>query len=206
MADSLTTPPQDKTPPDHELATTERGTRLDKFTEGDVNLALRMLILNGGNVGQTCRQLAEEGITLESAQLRYWRDVAFIRRHSELRLELARDVGEDIAGRAMERAIEYDDAQAVYVRAAVEKIDDVDPNRLAPNAASLAKGMAENIEKAQLLRNKPTEIRETRDTAELLDFLRKSGVLKADPREPAYDVDGNATEIETATPRGAAQR
>ena len=178
--------------PDHELAITERGTRLDKYTEGEVNLALRTLILSGGDVKGTVGALAEEGIVIKHDALRYWRDVAFSARYYKLREELAQTVGEEVAGRAMERALQADEAESRFIEKAVEKIEDVSPDRLASAARDLSGVKASNIEKAQLLRNKPTEIRETRDTGEILDQLRRLGILTGDPRDAA--IEGNASE------------
>jgi hypothetical protein len=181
------------------LAVTERGTQLQNFTEADVELSLRLLVLSGGSVKKTVEALAEEGVLIEHDKLRYFRDVAFPSRYNELRRELSNDIGEELAGRALERAMALDDAEGVYVEKAVDKIDEVSPDRLAAAALSLAKAKGENIEKAQLLRNRPTEIRETRDTAEILDLLKREGVLITDPRleaDPnvAAILNGKATE------------
>lgn len=178
------------------VAVTERGTKLDKFTEDDIELSLRLLALAGGDVGQTVGTLADEGIIVQHNQLRYWRDVAFPLKYGEIRALHANDIGEDIAGRALERALQADEAERVYLEAAVEKLDEVPAERLAPNALALAKAKGENVEKAQLLRNRPTEIREVRDTAEILDVLAREGVLVRDPRLSAIDGEGVELDVE----------
>ena len=175
-------------------AITERGTKLDKFTEDEVELSLRLLALAGGDVKQTVGALADEGIIVQHNQLRYWRDIAFPIKYGELRATLANDIGEDIAGRALERALQADEAERLYLDAAVEKLEEVSPDRLANSVLSLARAKGENVEKAQLLRNRPTEIREVRDTAEILDVLAREGVLVRDPRLSA--IDGEGIELE----------
>lgn len=164
------------------LAETEKGRVLDDFTFADVELALKVLILRGGGLAETVKLLAEEGIVISRDALRYWRDHAFASRYIELRSELAPQLSEEVAARALERAIQADDAEALYIAAAAEKIDDVSPDKLAASVLALAKAKGENITKAQLLRDRPTEIRGSSDTSELLEVLRKHKVLAHDPR------------------------
>lgn len=176
--------------PTTDLAVTERGNKLVDHTEADVVLALRLLVLTGGSTRKTLDALADEGIVLTSDQLRYWRDVSFPTRYAEIRRELANDVGEQIAGRAMERALALQEAEDTYVAKAVEKVDDVSPDKLAASALALARAKSENVGTAQLLRNRPTEIVERRDTAELLELLAREGVLVTDPRHVTNKTEG----------------
>jgi hypothetical protein len=186
----------DDIPSGSKHAMTERGSKLDRFTEDDVNAGLKTLILHGGNVKQTVEALGEEGVLVKNAELRYWRDVAFPTRYYALRKELSAEVGEEVAGRAMEKAIVADDAESLFIEKAVEKADDISPDRLTAAARDMSQVKAQNIEKAQLLRNKPTQIQETRDTAELLNVLRKLGILTGDPRDNTQGpetIEGNAS-------------
>jgi hypothetical protein len=96
----------------------------------------------------------------------------------------------------MEKAIVADDAESLFIEKAVEKADDISPDRLTAAARDMSQVKAQNIEKAQLLRNKPTQIQETRDTAELLNVLRKLGILTGDPRDNTQGpetIEGNAS-------------
>jgi hypothetical protein len=165
----------------HALAETENGKVLEAYTFADVEIAFKVLILNGGNVKKTLEILADEGLSVERITLRDWRERMFPQRYRELRYELGAVVSEEMAGRAMERAMQADDAEDQYLAMAIEKLDEVSPDKLAPGVLALSKAKAENISKAQLLRERPTEIREVRDTAELLDVLRRAGVLNRDP-------------------------
>jgi hypothetical protein len=163
------------------LAETEKGSVLDNYTFADVELSLKVLILCA-SVAKTVKLLADEGIVITKNQLVHWRDSAFSSRYIELRSELAPQLSEEVAARALERAIQADDAEALYIAAAADKIDDVSPDKLAASVLALAKAKGENITKAQLLRDRPTEIRGSTDTSELLEVLRKHGVLAHDPR------------------------
>jgi len=159
-------------------ATTERGVRI-RFSEDEVNLALKLLVLNGGSYKPTVEQLKAEGIdNIPREKLRHWRDKAFPRRYWQIRQELGRDVSENVAGRALERALQADDAQKLYIEKAVENVGEVNPDHLAKNALALANVMSQNVEKAQLLRDRPTEIRELKAADELVEELVRLGVAE----------------------------
>jgi hypothetical protein len=168
-----------------EWAVTERGRRIES-TQVEVDTALKLLALNGDKPKLACEQLAEEGIDLKPEALRMWRDRSFPRRYIQLRQELAKDVGEDIAGRAMEGAMQALEAQSKYIEAAVDKLDRVPPAHLANNVAALAQAVGVLVEKAQLLRDRPTEITEVRSIDENLAVLERYGVIK---RQDTIDAE-----------------
>jgi hypothetical protein len=96
---------------DQDLAVTEKGSTLQKYTEADVDAVLRALILTGGSTAKTEKIVKESGISITRNAITYWRDHAFARRYFELRSELGRDVGEEIAARGMETAMKADSAE-----------------------------------------------------------------------------------------------
>ena len=116
-----------------------------------------------------------------------WRNESFPRRYNQFRAELGQDISEDVAGRALERAIEADEAAHVYLQAAVDNIDKVSPTHLAKNAAALLQGAGQSVQTAQLLRDRPTVIVETRSLGELVGTLEKLGVAERD--ENVIDVE-----------------
>lgn len=181
MSKSLDKPPRNVTE-------TEHGGTVTRSPE-EVDLALKVLILNGGDSKNASLQLAAEGIKVNRDQLAGWRDVKFPRRYAELRRNISGDVSEEMAGRALERALESDAAQQRYIELALEKVEEVEPNHLAKNAMALSNVMSTNVEKAQLLRNEPTEIRrvDVEDSLRVLERL-----------EVAWSIEGEAEEIEDA--------
>ncbi len=159
-----------------QMARTESGRKI-RHTEEEVLKALRLLAENGGRQKPTVAQLAEEGINVGREQLRKWRDQSFPRLYIKAQGELGQRLGEGIAGSAMERAMEADQAEAQYIAKAVEKIDEVDPNHLAKNALALANAKGQNIEKAQLLRSMPSQIVKV-DLSESIALLERLGVAE----------------------------
>jgi hypothetical protein len=65
-------------------AISERGTQT-RHTDEEVNMALRLVVLNGGRLGQTSKQLGQEGFKISRGVLRKWRDELFPRRFAQLR-------------------------------------------------------------------------------------------------------------------------
>lgn len=169
-------------------AVSERGKKL-KFTESEVDAALKLLIANGGNSKITASQLEEEGLPISRETLEWWRDNSFPRLYMRLRKEMGREVGERIAGKALELAEQTSEAEEIYLKAAMDRVDEVEPNHLAKNVAQLANAKATNIEKAQTLRHEPNEIVETRDLGDLVNVLERLNVVESD------DIEGEAEEI-----------
>jgi hypothetical protein len=171
-------------------AVTERGATLRDRTEHEVDEALRALALNCGQLTKTCEQLAEGGISIHRDTLRKWRETSFPRRYHAIRKDLGRDIGEEIAGRAFERALQADDAARQYIQEAIKKLSKVPAEHLAKNAHSLAQAMGISVEKAQTLGNEPNQIIETRSVDENIRVLERYGVLKrADSAIDAQVVD-----------------
>jgi hypothetical protein len=160
-------------------AVSERG-RVTRHSEAEVDLALKLMVLNGGRTMITEEQLASENVRVHRNTLKTWRDHSFPRKYAQIRHELGREVTEEIAGRALERAMQYDDAEKRYIKAALEKIDQVDPTHLAKNAGALANAKSASITAAQLLRDRPTEIVEHRSVDDLVSTLERLGVAKKD--------------------------
>jgi hypothetical protein len=96
-------------------AISERGTQTH-HTDEEVNLALRLVVLNGGKLERTSKQLGQEGLKISRETLRAWRDDLFPRRLAQLGHELAPEVAEGIAGRAMEIAQQAAEAEQEYIQ------------------------------------------------------------------------------------------
>lgn len=169
-------------------AVSERG-GVTQYAEDEVNAALTLLATNGGQPTITAEQLKEEGIKVSRRLLTSWREKQFPRRYHEIRQGLGKAISEDLADRATETALEANQATRQYIQQAVSRIDEVDANHLAKNAQSLAMVASQNIEKAELLRGKPTEIKKI-DLEDALSVLESLGVA-----ERHQVIDGTAEEI-----------
>lgn len=172
-------------PPPRNVTESESGGNVNRTPE-EVDICLKVLILNGGDCKNTSIQLEEEGIKVNRDGLRKWRDTMFPRRYAQLRRELGRDVSEEIAGRALERALELDKAEQAYIEEAEKRLGEVDPNHLARSAYALANAKGQNVDRAQLLRNQPTSIVRV-DLDDAVKTLERLKVVES--------IDGEAEEI-----------
>lgn len=77
--------------------------------------------------------------------------------------------------------------QELVLRLAADKAGEIPPKDLPRAAQALATSKATVIEKARLLRDKPTEIKETRSLEELVLTLRRLDVLR-------MEIDGSKLE------------
>lgn len=176
--------------PPRNVTESENGGNVNRTPE-EVDMCLKVLILNGGDCKNTAIQLKEEGMKVEGMKvdrnaLRKWRDTMFPRRYAQLRRELGRDVSEEIAGRALERALELDKAEQAYIEEAQKKLGEVAPNHLARSAYALANAKGQNVDRAQLLRNQPTSIVRV-DIDDAVKTLERLNVVES--------IDGEAEEI-----------
>ena len=176
-----------------DYAINEHGVQI-RHSEREVDLALEVLIVCGGVQKRAAKILQEDaGLKVNRDTLRDWTKRQFPRRFAELRHKLAPDVAEDIAGRAFERARAADEAEQAYIKEALAKVDEVDPNHLAKNAKALSDAKAQNVGIAQLLRDRPTVISKDRTVGDLLGTLERLKVLQVDRPEA---IEGTAEEIE----------
>lgn len=171
--------------PPRNVTETENGGAVSRSPE-EIDVCLKVLILNGGDCKNTALQLKEEGIKTTRGTLADWRDKKFPRRYAQLRRELGRDVSEEVAGRALERALELSKAEELYIEQAVQKIGEVEPNHLARSAYALSNAKKQNVENAQLLRSQPTSIVRV-DLDDAVKTLERLNV--------AESIDGEAEEI-----------
>ena len=178
MGDTLDKPPRNVTE-------TEGGATVSRSPE-EIDMCLKVLILNGGDCKNTAIQLKEEGVKVDRNSLKSWRDKSFPRRYAQLRRELGRDVSEEIAGRALERALELDKAEQAYIEEAQNRLGEVEPNHLARSAYALANAKGQNVDRAQLLRNQPTSIVRV-DIDDAVKTLERLNV--------AESIEGEAEEI-----------
>jgi hypothetical protein len=166
-------------------AVTERNKSI-AHTEPEVDLALKMLAFNGGNAHLTAKQLKEEGLDITRYKLEGWRERSFPRRYHQIRNELGKEVGEDMAGRAFERALQADEASRLYLNEAIKRLPDLAPEDIAKAIQAFSNAMKNNVEKAQTLRGEPNVIEASRDINDEIRELERLGVGK---RVEAIDVE-----------------
>lgn len=160
-------------------ATTELGTSLKTHTMEDVGLGLRVLAYNGSNYSRSSALLQSEyDVKVHAATLRKWATVSFAQRYAEIQKELDTDISNKLSGRLTDAAVLATETQIEIINELADNITDLEPNELAPAARNLSQVSTPAIEKAQLLRGKPTDRTETRDASKLMAKLVEMGLVK----------------------------
>lgn len=167
-------------------AVTEPGAVLHEHSEKNVNDALAFLVLTA-SPRRASKIMEDLGHPVSERTLKHWRDHSFRTRYYNIRREMAADIGEEIAGRAFERALEADEVQATMIERLGDTVAEIDAKDLPRGIQALANVKASEIEKAQLLRDKPTEIVEQRSISELFVELKAAGVIVEDAIEGTAD-------------------
>jgi hypothetical protein len=132
---------------------------------------LKLLVLSGNSLTATIKQLQDADIDVSKDTLRHWRDSSFRERYAETRTEMADRVGKELAGRSMERALQADEVQSRMIAELSEKVGEIPAKDLPRGIQALAQAKGSDVDKAQLLRDRPTEIKEHRSVQELMGVL-----------------------------------
>lgn len=163
----------------------------NRFTEHERQLALTELALSGGNCGLAERRLAARGVNHPGERtLRDWKT-----RHAdqyEKAVELVQGkISEFIARDQEEIALRTAPVVIEAVEATRRQIAEGKCDRPSTAARDLATVTGIAVDKGQLLRNRPTQIVESRNAEEILRRLQELApdAIKVEP------IDGTATEI-----------
>src|SRR5213075_2341378 len=129
------------------------------------------LATNGGSAAKALPACKEAGLEVSAQTLHQWQTLKFPARYAEIRRELAAQVNEKVAGDALENALAAGEVQAQAIQDLAVKLNELDPKDLAPAIRALAQSKDSDVKVAQLLRDRPTEIKETRSVQELMAVI-----------------------------------
>jgi hypothetical protein len=179
-------------------AVTESGRTIHEHSEKDVTDALNFLVLTA-SPRRAANLMRDLGHPVSERALKNWRDHSFRTRYYNIRRELAQEIGEELAGKAFERALQADEVQATMIERLGSEVAEIDAKDLPKGIQALANAKSSDIEKAQLLRDKPTSIEEKRSVTELFAELKSLNVVVNEDRSseshPEAIPDTSATEI-----------
>ena len=179
--------------PKIETATTENGTSLHRFTLPDVELALRIVALNGGNVNKSVAILETEyNLHITVATLNKYRKVSFPRLYTEIQNELRKKIGDSLSNQLIENAYFAADTTESIIARLSSEYEEIPTKELGKVAKELAGVSSQSIDKAQILRGMPNTIIEERNPEMIIEDLKRLGVKlppKSVPNE-AGEQDG----------------
>jgi predicted phage tail protein len=170
-------------------AKTEKGTELDNHTAEDVTFILQLLAYNNTRFVKTVAQLEKHyGISIHPTTLKKWVSSLFVERYVEIQNQLANKLNEKIGNQLVDAADQAIEVQVKAIEETKKKLED--PNEIMDASMATisltAKNMSDvaskNIEKTQLLRDKPTQIHGHQNPDDALEVLREMGLLKDKPK------------------------
>ena len=163
----------------------------------DVEVVLRLVAFNGGNIAASTRAINEDyHISVHPNTVSRWINTHFPRRYVQIQNELADDVENRVAGKlgdlsmrsaqTQERLLDELDNQLARDQLNERETPVKD---LAPAIRNIAQANQSNIQQQRLLRDKPTSIVETRTIDETIAYLERENLLIDLPDSEIVDVD-----------------
>lgn len=137
----------------------------------EVEEALMALALNGGNFKRTSEGLMAEGRDLSPRRLRSWSTEVYPGRYELAQTRVAEELDKRLIGMAQAAAVNALDVTTLALEQTREKLEAggyEDPARVARDTAVV---MGVNVDKSQVLRNRPFEVQESRDAQQLMRAL-----------------------------------
>lgn len=160
-------------------ATSKKGRKgLANFTEEEIQRGLLELAICGGSGAEAARRLKDQGHPRLTRQR--LRDFArrYADRYAALRDQYVQQVFDRIATESEDLAIAYADAERQFLAIAVEKKHEMSSGQAAGAAQRMAVSKGINIDKASIVRGRPTQVVQRQDMGELVAFLERAGVAK----------------------------
>jgi hypothetical protein len=163
------------------------------FTEDTrIERGLMALAANNGNARKASKFLAEDGIEVPHQTLWRWANKVHADRYEEMRADALPKVRAQAADAHMDLMTRNMELEADLLEDLKENRHKLEPRDMSTAARNAAVGTAIHTDKAQLLNDQPTEIRNTRDVTELLRALKD--------RAPGLFIEGTVVSEETITP------
>lgn len=162
-----------------ESASTEVGGRLHQHTIEDVERSLQVLAYNGSNYSRSSIQLKKEfNIDVHSNTLRRWAITEFPRKYANIQKDLDQVISEKLSGQLTDVAMKATEMQNDLLDDLNEKKGALEAKEIAPALRNVSQAAQPAIEKAQLLRGKPTARSEAKDADNLVSKLIALGIVK----------------------------
>lgn len=160
------------------------------YTAAEIKEGLTVVALCSGNVRRAERELTARGKRIPYTTLKDWK----LRYHAQdyeriVEAELPKIYGE-IATRCEDLALAQADVEESLLNRLVAVAPTMDARDLSSALRNVGVAKAVNIDKASLVRGRPTEIREDRSIGDLTRALHRfRGVVRVQPGEEPVDAE-----------------
>lgn len=163
-----------------------------RYSAEEIERGLAELAVCSGSAKSAARELEAKGLKIPASTLEGWKRT-HADRYAVVRLEVVPRIHSKMAEECEDLAIEYGQVE----REIIERFREELPNLKAGEAANAMRNAATSkaiaVDKASLLRGKPTSRVEHRGVEETIRKLVGQGVIEVE-----YDVDGTAEELPPA--------
>jgi hypothetical protein len=159
-----------------------------RYTEEEIERGLEALAVCGGSTRRASRELAARGLEIPHPTLQDWKTL-HADRYQRMRDEVVPRIHGKLAEESEDLAREYGEVEREAIAILRERLPELRPHEGGNALRNLATSRAISIDKASVLRGRPTRITEHRSADEILEKWRKLGVI-----EPNEVVDGTVEE------------
>jgi hypothetical protein len=170
-----------------------------KYSEEDVERVLGYLAVNRGNAVKTREKLAEDGHPAPSKDTIYkWRD-EHPRRYERLRTEAMDRVYAAMAGEMEELFAEEVQLERELVARMRSEAPNLKPGEVSGALRNVGVTKALNVDKANIIRGRPSQITEKRTYVEVIDKLQQFGLIEGEAEEipqPQLEEKTDGNEVE----------
>lgn len=165
------------------------------YTEAEVEKGLQVLALCNGNRRLAAKQLEDDGAPIPADTLRYWMENR-PDDYDRIKARVLPAMQEMIAEGTEAIALKLIDLEAKAIEQLDDKIAELKPAEAAGALRNISTSKGINVDKAQLLRGRPTSIPVALDAESLLRGLQIDDSLS--PRR--FDAEGSAEDDDDSPP------
>lgn len=158
----------------------ENGNVSKRFSDADIELILKTLALNGGQMKKTSQQLREQfKLEVHPQTLKRWKDVNYHSAYSRLQRELSDELSTQLAGKITDVAHQSISIQERLQEEMDEQLnsESFELKELPSAIRNMAQASEISIRQKHLLEDKPTEILEVRGIEETISDLEESELI-----------------------------
>jgi hypothetical protein len=156
-----------------------------RYTDSEIELGLRAMAIASGNARKASTLLRRQGIKIPRTTLQVWATDLHVDRYRRIQREEMPAIYDRIAERSERIVDDLGELEAQLVEQMREQAPDLSPRDTASTLRNVTVAKAVNIDKASVIRGRPTEITGNLDVNELLrQFKQRWGdVIMSEPVE-----------------------
>ena len=168
--------------------------RRSRYSEAEIELGLRSLAIVSGNARKASALLRRQDVEIPRTTLQLWASDLYAERYAQIKRELMPAIYDRIAERSENVVEDLADLEDQLVDQLRRQAPELAPRDTAGALRNVAVSKAVNIDKASVIRGRPTEITAHADVTDILKSLKRDygNVVKVAP-ELATELVGRSS-------------